>query len=137
MARDKIHELVKLALIKEKWEITHDPYEIRYLDLELRADLAAQRPLGAQKGNEKIAVEIKSFLNRSPIQDLKLALGQYLIYRTFIDRTEPDRDLYLAISNHIYEKLFSREAIEVTRQEYKMKLVVIDLAKQEIEKWIK
>lgn len=137
MAKDKIHDAVKSALIKDGWQITHDPYEISYLDLELKADLAAKRPFAAQKGDEKIAVEIKSFLNRSPIQDLKLALGQYLIYRTFIAKTEPERLLFLAISDHIYDKLFSRDAIEEARSEYSMSLVVINLLQEEIVQWIK
>jgi hypothetical protein len=30
MAKDKIHELVKNALIKDDWKITDDPYTIEY-----------------------------------------------------------------------------------------------------------
>ncbi|NET09521.1 MAG: hypothetical protein F6K16_33420 [Symploca sp. SIO2B6] len=43
----------------------------------------------------KIAVEIKSFSGRSPIQNLKEALGQYDIYRSFIELLEPDRKVSL------------------------------------------
>jgi hypothetical protein len=77
MTKDLIHDAVKNALIKDDWTITHDPYPIQYEEVKLSADLGAERTLAAERGNEKIVIEIKSFVSRSPIQDLKLALGQY------------------------------------------------------------
>jgi len=32
-ARDKIHELVKQALIKDGWTITDDPFTIEFVDI--------------------------------------------------------------------------------------------------------
>ena len=60
--RDKIHDLVASALTKDGWEITHDPFTMRIGKLDLQVDLGAERLLAAEKGDEKIAVEIKSFL---------------------------------------------------------------------------
>lgn len=82
MARDKIHYAVKNALIKDGWTITADPYYLKVADDEpdLAADLAAERPLAAEKGSRKIVVEIKSFLGRSLITEFYSALGQYLTY---------------------------------------------------------
>lgn len=65
-SRDKIHDIVKTALIKDGWEITHDPFFIRLGRFRTYADLGAERPFAAQKGSRKIAVEIKSFIGRSP-----------------------------------------------------------------------
>lgn len=60
-------------------------------------DLGAERVIiAAEKDRQKIAVEIKSFLNRSPVRDLEEAVGQYDIYRTLLTETEPDRMLWLA-----------------------------------------
>jgi len=42
----------------------------------LFADMAAERLLAVERGRQKIIVEIKSFVGASPIQDLKLMLGQ-------------------------------------------------------------
>ncbi|MCA9205620.1 MAG: hypothetical protein KDA59_21350, partial [Planctomycetales bacterium] len=50
--RDIIHDPVKRALIKSGWEITADPLVIDYDDLMVFADLAADRPLAAQRGTE-------------------------------------------------------------------------------------
>jgi hypothetical protein len=67
-AKDIYHDAVKNALIKDGWTITADPYYIIYKKLRLIADLGAERSLSAQKGNDKIVIEIKSFLNPSFIE---------------------------------------------------------------------
>lgn len=65
MARDKIHNAVKNALIKDGWTITADPYKLKTPDFKLEADLAADRPIAAERAGSKIVAEIKSFLGRS------------------------------------------------------------------------
>ncbi len=78
--RDTYHDLVKRALIREGWIITHDPYFLQ-ADPKLSIDLGAERTLAAERGNEKIAVEIKSFLSESQVTELERAVGQYGIYQ--------------------------------------------------------
>lgn len=58
--------------------------------------------LAAQKGNEKIAVEIKVFQGASDIRDLEMALGQYVFYRSLLTRYEPDRRLFLAVPESVF-----------------------------------
>ncbi|MGI8668625.1 MAG: element excision factor XisH family protein [Aridibacter sp.] len=58
---DKYHEIVKLALVKDGWKITDDPLILEFKDLTLYADLGAERTFAAEKDDEKIAVEIKTF----------------------------------------------------------------------------
>jgi hypothetical protein len=60
-ARDTIHADVVAALIKDGWTITHDPYRLIFGDEQVYIDLGAERLLAAKRGNEYIAVEIKSF----------------------------------------------------------------------------
>lgn len=61
MALDKIHDAVKNGLIKDGWTITADPYEIRFKDIRVYADLAAERPFTAERNGEKIVVRSKKF----------------------------------------------------------------------------
>ncbi len=62
MARlDKIHEIVKTALVKDGWVITDDPFAVQFEEFDLYVDLAAERVFAAERAGEKIAVEIKSF----------------------------------------------------------------------------
>jgi hypothetical protein len=73
---DIIHNSVKSALIKDGWLINDDPYLIQYRRTTLYADLAADRPIAAERDGQKLVVEVKSFIGASKIQDLKEALAQ-------------------------------------------------------------
>ena len=77
------------ALIKEGWTITHDPFRIQWGKRDLYVDLGAERLIGAQKGESKIAVEIKSFLGASDIAELEQALGQLVIYHDVLEEVQP------------------------------------------------
>jgi XisH protein len=93
--RDGHHEAVKRALQTAGWTITHDPLPYRIDDDQIFIDLGAERVIGAERGNTKIAVEIKSFLSPSPLTDLQEALGQFILYQQFLAELEPDRIMIL------------------------------------------
>ncbi len=135
-ARDVYHNAVKTALIKDGWTITADPYVITYEDTQLFADLAAERTLAAERNGQKIVVEVKSFLGRSPINDFENALGQYILYRNLIAITEPEYELYLAINDITYEKFFKRKAIQIVVEQNKIILIVVDMNSEVIVQWI-
>ncbi len=73
--KDTFHEVMKNALIKDGWNITHDPYTLEFNRETLYVDLGAEATIGAEKAGRKIAIEIKSFLGKSGIADLYQALG--------------------------------------------------------------
>jgi XisH protein len=102
-AKDRYHDAIKNALIKDGWTITADPYLIKYEDAELYADLAAEKPIAAERQGKKIVVEIKSFIGRSLMYDFHNALGQYIVYRNLIQLTEPEYKLYLGIDDLVYD----------------------------------
>src|SRR5260370_40737702 len=104
-APDIIHNAVKNALIKDGWTITADPYTIEYKEITPFADLGAERPIAAERAGRKIVVEIKSFLNPSRIRDLELALGQYDLYRGYLELTAPEHELYLAVGSDVLSQL--------------------------------
>ena len=62
MAKDRFHQVVKKALAKEGWNMTRDPFQIKVGGVDMEIDLGAERLLAAERGEEKIAVEVKSFL---------------------------------------------------------------------------
>lgn len=101
-AKDIYHDAVKAALIKDGWLILADPYRIQYKDVDLYADLAAKRPIAAEREGQKTVVEIKNFVGRSPMTDFHNAIGQYAVYRSLIQATEPTYQLYLAIDDITY-----------------------------------
>ncbi len=136
MARDKFHDSVKRALIKEEWIITKDPLFLQFGGVDVYIDLGAEKLIAAEKDNQKIAVEIKSFLNISVISDFYTALGQFMSYRIILTEEEPDRVLYLAVPldiyNSFFQLLFTRTAIE----NYQLKLIIYDYKNEVIVQWI-
>ncbi len=109
MAKDIFHDVVRHALEKDGWTITHDPLPIVGKEIEgpdYMIDLGAEKLIIAEKGFDKIAVEIKSFIQPSFAHEFHRALGQYLTYLDGLQILDVDRKLYLAIP------LFAKEILE-------------------------
>src|SRR5262245_19367014 len=77
-AKDLYHDAFVRTLLKDGWTITHDPLTVAIGRRDLLIDLGAERMLAAERNGERIAVEIKSFVKLSLIQDLKESLGQFV-----------------------------------------------------------
>lgn len=133
--KDKIHDAVRNALIKDGWTITNDPLFLEYGDDDMYVDLGAERLLGAERDNEKIAVEIKSFLKASNLNEMHAALGQYQVYFAVLEKTDTTRKLYLALSKTVYEELLSHDTFELVIERFSVALIVVRLADEEIEAW--
>lgn len=134
-AKDIYHDAVKAALIKDGWTITADPYPIKYEEIKLFADLAGEKTIAATREEQQIVVEIKSFLGRSPMREFETALGQYLMYQSFLSLEYPEVQLYLGIGQKIYEDFFQKTAIQYILKKYKILLLVIDVDQEEIIQW--
>lgn len=133
--KDRIHDAVRNALIKDGWTITDDPYFLKYGDEDLFIDLAAERLLAAERAGQKIAVEIKSFIGRSPINDLENALGQYALYLSVLEEIEPERKLYLAIGKATYDELNQIKAFSLIVRRFQVALIVVEATLQEVLEW--
>ncbi len=107
--KDLYHDLVVAALQSAGWTITDDPLHLALGGQDLYVDLGAERLLGAQKGRLRIAVEVKSFVGKSAVNDLEKAIGQYNIYRDVLAETQSDRLLYLALPRRTYKQVFRNE----------------------------
>jgi hypothetical protein len=135
-AKDLYHNQVRKALENEGWTITHDPLTVKWLGRALQVDMGAERLIAAEKGTEKIAVEVKSFIGDSPIEDLRDALGQFMIYRSALRLSHPQRKLYLAIREDVYANLFEKPEGEILRIEEQIRLIVFDAVQEEVIVWI-
>lgn len=134
-AKDLFHQGVLIAIKKDGWDITHDPFYLKLNDIEFYIDLGAERLITAQRSGQKIAIEIKSFLGASAVKEFHLALGQFLNYRLALKQIEPERILYLAIPKDTYEDFFARQFVQNSVAEYKIKLMIFDPVKQEVVLW--
>jgi XisH protein len=136
MAKDRFHDVVKIALEKEGWKITHDPLTLRVDAVtDLHIDLGAEMLIAAEKESEKIAIEIKSFLSQSAISDFHGAMGQFINYRYALADLEPDRKLYLAVSLTTYEGIFARRFVQSVIERAEVNLIIYDTDKEVIYKW--
>ena len=137
MARDLFHEIVKEALIKEGWIITDDP--LLLLPKEeggISTDLGAEKILIAEKGLTKIAVEIKSFINPSPIHDFSKAIGQYIVYLDVLEMVKSDRIMYLAMPYDVYNYLITKPYVGYVQNKHHIRFILFDPTEKIIEKWI-
>ncbi|MDZ8227860.1 MULTISPECIES: XisH family protein [unclassified Nostoc] len=135
-AKDLYHDAVKNALIKDGWLIIADPYIIKYEDAELYADLAAEKPIAAERQGQKIVVEIKSFVGKSQMYDFHNALGQYIVYRNLIQVSEPEYNLYLAIDDIVYFNFFQRPSVQLITRQNNLQLIAVDTQQEQIVQWI-
>jgi hypothetical protein len=136
-ARDIFHEVVKIALQKDGWQITNDPLRISVGGVNLSIDLAAEKLIAAERQGQKIAVEVKSFLDRSSaISEFHTALGQFINYRGALRRQEPDRVLYLAVPLTTYKTFFQLDFPKEMISENQVKILIYDVEQEVIFQWI-
>lgn len=135
-AKDKFHSMVRSALEKEQWTITDDPLRLETGGTKFEIDLGAEQLLAANRGKEKIAVEVKSFLSDSPLTDYHAALGQFMNYRLALNKLEPDRILYLAIPLVAYEAFFQKEFAQSSLEFYQVPQIIYDPIGEVIVQWI-
>ncbi len=135
-AKDIFHNAVRLALEKDQWTITNDPLYIKASPrIRMFVDLGAEKLLAAERSGQKIAVEIKSFLGLSAINEFHLALGQFLTYRLALADLEPERVLYLAIPEDVYAEFFIDEFIQQAIQTYQLSFIVFNPVEENITLW--
>lgn len=135
-ARNIYHDVVVKALIADGWTITHDPLPLPFEGRKLEVDLGAERSvIGAKKAEEKIAVEVQSFLSDSPVRDLEEALGQIEIYRVVLGKTEPERKLFMAVPGRVQRDLLSDKFGKFVVKEFALSVIVFDEDKSRIIKW--
>lgn len=68
-----------------------DPFFLRFGGLDMYIDLGAEKILAAKRGEEKIAVEVKSFVSPSATTEFSTALGQFLKYQLALEEEQPQR----------------------------------------------
>lgn len=137
MARkDLLHNPTKQSLIKAGWTIADDFLSIKFSGIDFHIDLGANRILTATKGDENIAVEVKSFVGDSPLTAFHAAVGQFLNYQLVLREKQLDYTLFLAIPENIYKTFFMTQFGQLAIKEHGLRLIVIDDDEEVIVQWI-
>ena len=134
-ARDRLHDAVRNALVRDGWTITHDPLRLTSGRRNLYVDLGAERLLGAEKGTLRIAVEVKAFSGPSDVDALEQAMGQHILYRALLSAQDPSRVLFLAVPDDVWNTLFQEPIGETALEHALDRVVCFDPAEERIIQW--
>ena len=134
-AEDIIHRPVKNALVKEGWQITAEPFNLVIEGQYLYADIGAER-VTEDGVVQAIVVEVKGFRQRSLMNALEEAWGQYSLYQQALHETHPDYKIYLALSQKAYDDLQRRPMFRLLMRSKALSLIVVNIEKEEVAAWI-
>ena len=99
-------------------------------------DFGAERLLAAERGLEKIAVEVKMFRGPSPVADLEQAIGQYSLYEDILQILDIERTLYLAIPEEAFAQIFAELIGQVALKNRITRAFVFSPTRKEIVQWL-
>jgi hypothetical protein len=136
MARDKFHYEVRTALEDEGWVITDDPLYVKVGKIPMLIDLGAEKLIGAERGGEKIAVEVKTFSMSSFITSFYEAVGKYIVYREALLELDSDRTLYLAVPHIMFEEYGSEPLVARVFAVNKIKIIIYEPQSHVITSWL-
>ena len=135
-ARDVHHDLVRRALIKDGWRITHDPLSTRLGPARVFLDIGAEAIVTAEKEGRRIGIEVKGMTGRSPVTEFERALGQYLVYRSILSRVDREVRLYLAVPARRHAAVFDTALGRAVSDDYHINYVLYDPRREVVTRWI-
>ena len=135
-AIDQCEPQVIRALQRSGWIVTHQPFAIR-VDRGRAAYVYADLLLSQTQNNQSlIVVEVKCFGGTRPILDeLYHAIGQYIVYRRALLINEMLTPVYLSVPETIFSSTFHSPLIDAVLNDIQIKLIVVDLEKEEVVLW--
>ncbi len=134
--KDIYHDIVKEALIKDGWNVTHDPLTLlSKKEGGLQTDLGAEKIIVAEKGLKKIGVEVKSFTTPSAIHEFIKATGQYRAYIVALRMKQNERVMYLAIPTFAWKSLENKEIVQGLIIDLNIHLILFDPIDKIITSW--
>ena len=109
---------------------------LQYGGVDYAVDFGAEPLIAAEKKQQKIAIEVKSFLAGSPTYEFHKVVGQFFDYRMMLSRIQPERVLYVAVPSDIWRSFFQMPFIREVLEEVRMKIVVYNIDEERVEEWI-
>ena len=69
------------------------------------------------------------------MNDLEKAIGQYIVYHDVLAQVEPDRELFLAVSQEVANGLFEEPLGELLLKNNRVSLLVFEPETEDIVTW--
>lgn len=90
--------------------------------------------------SERIAHILQQFPNPisqdNYMEDLKNAIGQFVLYRAVMRKTDPERILYLAVRDITFNSLFEEPVGQLLIADETLNLIVFEAQNEVIVQWI-
>jgi hypothetical protein len=134
--QDLYHDVVRNALRKDGWRITHTALQLKAARDPRGGDIWEGELLVAEKDERKIAVAINSFVGRSNLADVTQTFGQLALSRSRLQTMAPDRVLYLAVRQATYSACFAGVEGALFLEKEHMQLIVFDPGAEMIVQWV-
>lgn len=64
------------------------------------------------------------------------ALGQFVLYNRVLSRYDPNRQLYLAVTDEVYKSVFEEEVGQILLEDQVIRLITFNTDQEEIVQWI-
>jgi hypothetical protein len=135
-AQDLYHDVVRDALRKDGWRITHTALQLKTGAESSAGELWKGPWLIADKDERKVAVAVNSFVGRSNPTDIIQMWGQLALSRPRLHAMDSDRVVYLAIRQATYSACFAEAEGELLLEKEHMQLIVFDPRAEAIVQWV-
>ena len=133
---DACEPQVLRALQKDNWAIVNKPFAIRTNTHTVFADCLLERKNNGSI-ERAIILEVKCFSNpQADLIEFYTAVGQYQFYRAAVTSSNSTTPVYLAIPYLAYIRLTKDNAIRIAISQNGIKLVAVDIVKEEVVQWL-
>lgn len=130
-AIDNCEPQIVRAMQKAGWQVTDQPFSIRWRTGYIYADLRMKQ---THDDEVVIIIEVKCFPEkRSTLSDFYQAVGQYILYRQVVK----NELIYLALPKVAYDDFFKQNDIQTILHDNKINVIVVNLADEVVSQWIK
>lgn len=131
-AKDRYHDTVKRALIKDGWNIIEEQVKPNCGARRLWIDL-----LAGKSDRNLVLIEVKGFESSpSAVEELANAVGQYIIYQAALAARNQVVPLFLAIPNVAFFGILSEVLGQQVRQHTGIHLLVFDPIEEKVIEWL-
>jgi hypothetical protein len=134
--QDLYHDVVRDALRKDGWRITHTALQLKARAESRVGELWEGPWLIADKDERKIAVAVSSFVGHSSPADITQTWGQLALSRPHLHAMDADRVVYLAIRQATYSACFGGTEGDLLLKKEHMQLIVFDPRAEVIVQWV-
>jgi XisH protein len=80
--------------------------------------------------------QIEQLFSWNSLSEFYAAIGQYVTYREALSLLPEQSPLYLVVPSNVYAAFFQMQVIQSVLTTLKIKLILVDIQREEIVEWI-